>query len=397
MTRQQLTIIDTAEGIFASRATLDATALPAGAQVTDNWGITHQRLHGGLSEGVDVVHVNNGTLQLAVLPTRGMGIWKGSLNDIPLQWNSPVTHPVNPAFVDQSRRGGIGWLDGFNELICRCGLGWPGAPGTDVVVDENGNTLSEQFLPLHGRIANLPAHKVQASTDEAGTLQLTGTVEESSMFGGRLQLTSVLTTALASNRFRIQDTVTNLASATAEVEMLYHCNIGQPFLGAGSSLWTAASEIAPRDARAAQDVDQWSAYSAPQSGYAEQVYFMKPIADSSGKGLAVLVPQAQDIALAVRFDLATLPWFAQWKNTQAEQDGYVTGLEPASSFPNLRSFERQQGRVIQLAPDQSVTFDLEFEIASTPDQVNALREEVTHLQNSSPTKIHPQPNPNWSA
>ena len=28
-------------------------------------------------------------------------------------------------------RGGLGWLDGFNELVVRCGYEWTGHPGID--------------------------------------------------------------------------------------------------------------------------------------------------------------------------------------------------------------------------------------------------------------------------
>ena len=41
--------------------------------------------------------------------------------------------------------------------------------------------------------------------------------------------------------------------------------------------------------------------------------------------------------------LEELPCFTLWKNTAAEADGYVTGLEPGTNFPNLRSFERFVG------------------------------------------------------
>ncbi|MGV2332619.1 MAG UNVERIFIED_CONTAM: aldose 1-epimerase family protein [Planctomycetaceae bacterium] len=96
--------------------------------------ISMRRLYGGLSEGVDVVTVDNGRLRLQLLPTRGMGVWKGELAGIPLQWNSPVQRPVHPSFVDPMRLGGIGWVDGFNELIVRCGLGWHRARGRTAFV-----------------------------------------------------------------------------------------------------------------------------------------------------------------------------------------------------------------------------------------------------------------------
>ena len=41
-----------------------------------------------------------------------------------------------------------------------------------------------------------------------------------------------------------------------------------------------------------------------------------------------------------------MPWFTQWKNTTSVADGYVTGIEPGTNFPNPRTYEGEQGRVI---------------------------------------------------
>jgi galactose mutarotase-like enzyme len=356
--------------------------------------VSMRRLVGGLSDGVDVVTVNNGRLSLQLLPTRGMGVWQGEADGLPLRWNSPVERPVNPAFVDQMRRGGIGWLDGFNELICRCGLGWHGAPGNDTIVDESGNVVSDQFLPLHGRIANIPAHRVSAVVD-ADRISVTGIVDEGCLFGGRLRLEATLTTGINSTEFEITDVVTNLGSQPAEVEMLYHCNIGEPFLGEGSMCHTASSEVAPRNQHAADGLSMWNLFQGPTSGYAEQVYFTKPAPDSAGEGIAVLCDANSERAFSVRFDTSTLPWFILWKNTQATQDGYVTGLEPGSSFPNSRGVERKAGRVISLAAGESVTFRLRFEAATEKARVREILDEVTALQVATPRTVHESPKVGW--
>ncbi|MCA9038281.1 MAG: aldose 1-epimerase family protein, partial [Planctomycetaceae bacterium] len=364
-------LINTRQGIHDTQSRITSASHSVLQQSGEGWSVSMHRMHGGLSDGVDVITLNNGRMTLWILPTRGMGIWRGEVDGIPLQWNSPVEMPVHPSFVDQSRRGGIGWLDGFNELICRCGLGWHGAPGTDILRNPDGSVVSEQFLPLHGRIANLAAHQVtvEISEDDRGLITVTGVVDETSVFGGRLRLTSVLSTVTGSNSFEIADTVTNLGSTQAEVEMLYHCNVGEPFLAAGSVYHGAASEVAPRDARAAEGLSMWNIYEGPSRGFAEQVYFCAAAADVNGWGIGVLTDEDAQHAFCVRYDTATLPYFALWKNTQALEDGYCTGLEPASSFPNLRSVERENGRVIQLAPHHSVTFRLSFEAAADRKRV----------------------------
>src|SRR5262249_32416209 len=125
------------------------------------WSVRKRTLHGGLRDGVDVVEVSNGALSYTLLPSRGMGIWRGEYRGSLLGWRSPVQHgPVHPKFVAQAERGGIGWLRGFDELLCRCGLANNGPPGEDAWTDKAGRARKE-LLTLHGRIANLPANLVE--------------------------------------------------------------------------------------------------------------------------------------------------------------------------------------------------------------------------------------------
>ncbi len=119
---------------------------------------------GGLQDGVDLIRVDNGALSFYIVPTRGMGIWKGVYKGIPLGWDSPVRDPVHPGFLDLNDRGGLGWLKGFNEWIVRCGLESNGGPCKDMIVDNNGNR-SEVALTLHGKVANIPARFVEVRVE----------------------------------------------------------------------------------------------------------------------------------------------------------------------------------------------------------------------------------------
>src|SRR5260370_28588028 len=64
--------------------------------------------------------------------------------------------------------------------------------------------------------------------------------------------------------------------------------------------------------------------------------------------MALLSNANADRGLALRWQRQQLPCFTVWKNTVALEDGYVTGLEPATNYPNFKTFERQQGRVVSL-------------------------------------------------
>ena len=263
--------------IWQSAAKIDSASSGVKLAGSADWAISKRTLVGGRSAGVDVIELNNGRLSLSILPTRGMGLWKGSLGDLRLGWDSPVERPVNPMFVDLNDRNALGWLDGFNELLCRCGLGWNGPPGED---EGAGNRM----LTLHGRIANLPAHFVEATVDDAnGTLAVTGHVDETMMFDGRLRLESTVIMRAGDNGFTIRDTVRNLGGGTAEMQLLYHANVGPPFLTPSGQVSVSHSEMAPRDDRAAEDTASWQIYGAPTAGYAEQVYYFKPSATADGR------------------------------------------------------------------------------------------------------------------
>jgi hypothetical protein len=113
-------------------------------------------LHGGQQEGVELVEVDNGRMTVSVIPTRGMNVFRARSGDVTLGWISPVKQIVNPAYIELDSRGGLGWLDGFNEMLVRCGFEWAGHPGMD-----NG-----KLLTLHGRAGNTPAAKVVVVIDD---------------------------------------------------------------------------------------------------------------------------------------------------------------------------------------------------------------------------------------
>jgi len=100
--------------------------------------------------------------------------------------------------------------------------------------------------------------------------------------------------------------------------------------------------------------------------------------------------------LSIAFDPRDLPCFALWKNTQPEADGYVTGLEPASNFPNLKAFEREQGRVIRLEPGESRTYRLQIAVHATPGEVSAVESRIAELSGGRAPKVHRNPRSGWS-
>ncbi len=362
-----------------------------------NWAIRRTTLRGGVSTGVDVVEIDNGRLKVSILPTRGMGLWRGECDGLPLGWQSPVARPVNPAFVNVMDRGGLGWLAGFNEWLCRCGLDSNGPPGEDVVPNNEGHPTRTE-LTLHGRIANIPAHYVEAavSTEGRGTLSVTGIVDECMLFGPGLRLKSTVRTDAGSNRLTIIDEVINLRGVASEFELLYHANMGRPFLEPEAQIVAPVMEVAPRDGRAAESIGQYNVYGPPTAGYVEQVFWMNLAAAPDGRTLVLLRNAHGDKGVSLRFNKRELPCFTVWKNTQAEADGYVTGLEPATNYPNSKTFERKQGRVPVLPPGGSYKTSLELSVHATARDVTAAEQEIAAIQKLHPPQVHTQPQARYS-
>ena len=173
---------------------------PADLGLNGNWSIRKQALRGGPSDGVDIIEIDNGALSFSIIPSRGMGIWKGQYRGLDIGWNSPVRGPVNPGFVDLQDRGGLGWLSGFDEAIVRCGLDSTGAPGPDIVPNNMG-IPTEVDLTLHGKIANLPAWRVEISVlpGDPDRLTIVGRVQEAGLFCPQYELVTKVSTFSNSN------------------------------------------------------------------------------------------------------------------------------------------------------------------------------------------------------
>ncbi len=367
---------------------LDVTPQSTGGKA-QGCRIHKYRLQGGMSDGVDVVHIDNGVLSFDVLPTRGMGIWKAWLGGEAFGWNSPVRGPIQPALVPLSDPSGLGWLDGFDELLVRCGLESNGAPE----FDEQGRVT----YGLHGRIANKPAHRVELHVEEeTGEIALSGVVDEVRFHFFKLRMRTTITTRCGQPWLEVHDTIENLSGSPTQAQLLYHINFGPPLLQEGSQVVVPVGALVPRNPRAVEGLANWAAFDAPRPGFEEQVYFFDLQSDAQQRTAVLLKNAASDRGVSVHFDTQQLPCFTLWKNPTAESDGYVTGLEPATNFPNPRSFEQQQGRVVSLAPGGKATFDLRLEIHPTAAEVTRIEQHINGLCRS-PATIHDQPQPQWCA
>ena len=91
--RQVLTDVD--QGIWVDEWEVDGTSLDLDTEA--DWSVYKTTLRGGLQQGVDLIEVDNGVLSFFILPTRGMGIWKGTYKGIPLGGIPPSAGQFTPS------------------------------------------------------------------------------------------------------------------------------------------------------------------------------------------------------------------------------------------------------------------------------------------------------------
>ena len=358
----------------------------------EKWSVRKTRLHGGKQEGVEIVEVDNGSLRLTVIPTRGMSIFEVIKDDLRLGWNSPVKEIVHPQFMNLQSRGGLGWLEGFNEWMVRCGLESAGHPGQDKFVNNVGDEATMD-LTLHGKIGNIPASEVQVivETEPPFRIRVRGRVDERMFYGPQLELWTEIATEIGSNTFTIKDSLTNKGGSEQEFQLIYHGNFGPGLLESGSQLVVPIKRVSPFNAHAAKSIAGHRSYGPPTYGFIEQVYCIRPWADSNGNTLALLHNKAANRGVSLRYSLEALPYLTQWKNSADLRSGYVTGIEPGTGFPYNRRIERHYGRVPTLKPSQTREFELHFKLLDSAAAVSEEKRKIQKIAAGRPTKVQEQP------
>ncbi len=151
--------------------------------------------------------------------------------------------------------------------------------------------------------------------------------------------------------------------------------------------------MTPRDATAQAALAGYDKYEGPKPGFAEQVYYFKlhEAAGAGGKTKVMLRNQHGDKGVVLEFRTDQLPAFTLWKNTAGLRDGYVTGLEPGTNYPNPRPFEEARQRVVRLPVDGRYVTETAILVLATPQAVAAAEREIAGLQARGAAKINSRP------
>ena len=200
-----------------------------------------------------------------------------------------------------------------------------------------------------------------------------------------------LVTEPGATRFVLNDTLTNNGDYPKEYQALYHSNFSTPFLEEGARFAAAVKQVSPFNDKAKNDLADWQTYRAPTKDYDETVYNVVPYGDAKGDTLTVLHNKAGSLGVAVGFNVQQLPVFSLWKNTDTQGQGYVTGLEPGTSFSYNRRYQRPLNLVPTVAPKQQKQFSISYSLLADKPAVDQALKTISAIQEGRQTEVRQTP------
>ena len=323
----------------------------------------------GRSRGMKAFDVKNGPLSFQVLADKCMDIGSISFKGININFLSKPGlqgrnhYDTNGQEALRSIMGGFFFTAGL-ENIC--------APYTS-----NGKDY-----PMHGRIRTTPAEQVSHDCRWEGdqyVLSLRGEMREAELFGENLVLRREYRTEYGTKTLTMTDEIENQSFRNEPLMILYHINMGYPFLDEGTKLYIPTRSVTPRDKEAEGHEDLYDVMEAPKDNEPEYVFIHDVVRSAEGKVPVAVVNENLQIGLLIEYTAENLPYFMEWKSIASGD--YVIGLEPANSSVYGRAYHEKQNSLHMLEPFQKECNTLSFtlldgteEIAEAVSRIKALNQ-----------------------
>lgn len=241
---------------------------------------------------------------------------------------------------------------------------------------------------MHDRAALIPAELISFGERWQGDqylIEAVGRVTQAQAYGENLVLTRTYRARLGRSAFLMEDVVENRGFLPVEHMLLYHFNIGFPFVDDGAEL------IAPFAGRPKllfgeadlDDAASWSRFIAPRAGWIQQTFEHDLAADSQGRvHVAIINPRLGDdgTGVVIAYDKAALPRYIEWRMMAEGQ--YAVGMEPCTNGFG-REAVRAAGELIVLQPGESRTYRIELGILDGPAAIERFRAHVEEVRSGA--------------
>lgn len=276
---------------------------------------------GGRERGERVLQAENGRLSFTVLADRALDIYD-------LRYRGE-----NISFL--SKNGLCGFGGGFNDVF-------PGGFLYTCGLDRVGGGV-----PVHGKLHNIPAKILSARSDAHGVF-IEGSVRQSALFGGNLVMNRRIFCEYASGELTIESDIVNEGVRDDEYCLLFHMNLGYPFLEEGATIEAPVLSSQARTDYAAKKIKDCFSVSAA-SETEEQVFY-----HTLDRGQVRITDGKRRRRVTFSYDECALPWLIEWKSMIAGD--YALGIEPSTT--RLDGYMRRK----KIAPGETHRYKISVSI-----------------------------------
>ncbi|MBQ3477189.1 MAG: aldose 1-epimerase family protein [Clostridia bacterium] len=312
----------------------------------------------GRSTGLKAYEVKNGPLCYKLMADKCLDMCELSYKGVNFSFLSKPGLQGRNAYDtagDEAIRGIMG------GMFFTCGVETICAPCTVDGVD----------YPMHGRMRTTPGEHLSADAfwaEDGYHLRASAEMREAALFGENMTLRRSIETVYGQKTVTLTDVFENQGYRDEPLMLLYHINLGWPFLDENLRLILPTRKVTPRDAEAEGHEGEYDRMDPPKDNEPEYVFIHDLAPDADGSLRAVAVNEALGLGLEIGWNEANLPYFMEWKSTASGD--YVIGLEPANSSVYGRPWHEERDTVHRLAPFATEKNVLTFTILDGQDEIN---------------------------
>ena len=242
-------------------------------------------------------------------------------------------------------------------------------------------TIDGKDYPMHGRMRTTPAEHVCTDVLTDGDevrLVISGEMREAELFGENLVLRRKIESVLGENSITVTDEIENQAFRPEPLMLLYHCNMGYPFLDENCRLYVPSVKVTGREEFSEEHVDGWDRIDSPKDNEPEYVFIHEMKTDENLDTMVLVANHEQNIGLVIEFNQKNLPYFMEWKS-MASGD-YVLGLEPSNSSVYGKPYHVEHDSVHYLQPFEKETNVLKFSVVEGKEKLEEIIVKINALK-----------------
>lgn len=242
-------------------------------------------------------------------------------------------------------------------------------------------TVDGKDYPMHGRMRTTPAEHVCTDViteEDSCKLVISGEMREAELFGENMVLRRKIESILGENSITVTDEIENQAFRPEPLMLLYHCNMGYPFLNENCELYVPSKQVVGREEFSQNHVERWNKMETPIDNEGEYVFIHDMQSDENLDTMVLVANHELQIGLTIEFNQKNLPYFMEWKS-MASGD-YVLGLEPSNSSVYGKLHHIENDTVHYLEPFAKETNVLRFSVIEGKEKIDAAIEKINAIK-----------------